>query len=308
MKIVIFGLGSIGQRYVRLLGENLDHEIFAFRSKVKREKNLFNIKELDDWQGLNEVKADVAFVTNPTSFHVETALRCASLGMHLFIEKPLSNTLQGIDQLESICRQGKLTCYTAYCLRFHPVIKKIKELSQGKELYHARVVCSSYLPHWRPDQNHRLNYSASRKMGGGVVLELSHEFDYVQYLFGEIRNVISQSGRQAEITMDAEDYVDVILKLDGNLPVNVHLNFLSRWNERSIKIDFKDGYIHADFLSGQMTYLFHEEREEFQYPLERDALFIEQLKYFFRNLNNPSIMNNLQESKRLLKVLLAIKA
>ena len=139
------------------------------------------------------------------------------------------------------------------------------------------------------------------------MLDVSHEIDFVGYLFGSIKHVEGRLGRMADITVDSEDFVDALFTLEGDVPVNLHLNFLSRHDERTIKIDFKDGYIIGDIITGKVTYFYKEKREEFRFNPERNEFFKEQLRYFFENINNPSIMNNLDESKGLLEKMLELK-
>ena len=169
MKIVIFGMGSIGQRHAKILLEQYNHDVFAFRSNKDSSPNELGIKELFSWDEVKELKADIAFITNPTANHMEVALQCASLGMHLFIEKPLSHNCDHIAELQTQCEDKQLTCYTAYCLRFSPVIQKVSELLAGKRVYHVRIVCSSYLHHWREEENLLKSYSVYKDQGGGIL-------------------------------------------------------------------------------------------------------------------------------------------
>ena len=212
MRIVIFGLGSIGKRQARILRENFSHELYAFRSGEKKSwNNDLGIKEIYAWDELKTLRPDVAFITNPTFLHAQTALACASLGMHLFIEKPLSNSLKGIAAIETICRKKKLTCYVAYGLRFHPVIKALRKLITGKKIQHVRVTCSSYLPSWRKGTSSRNSYSGIKDQGGGALLDLSHEFDYIRYLFGEFKIISGVYGKASHVTVDSEDFADVLI-------------------------------------------------------------------------------------------------
>ena len=305
MKIILFGLGSIGKRHGRLLQEHFTHELYAFRHK-KSQENPLGIKEVYSWGEVKKIKPDVAFITNPASLHVQTAIRCAALGMNIFMEKPLSNRLQGLGQLEKVCRRNKVKFYTAYCLRFHPVIKKIKELIEGKKIFHVRITCSSYLPHWRKGQNYRKNYSAVKKMGGGVFLDLSHEFDYVEYLFGSIKKICGAVGKASDLKVDVDDFADVLITTEKGTRVNVHLDFLSRLFERTIKIDFKDGYILADIIKSEVYYFLNERMHVYRYDTYKDKFFKEQLDYFFEHLNRPSMMNNLKDSKVFIKKLLGM--
>lgn len=307
MKILIIGLGSIGKRHARLLQKNFQHELFALRSGAQGENNELGIPEIHSWEEVERLKPEVAFITNPTHLHVEVALKCAKLGMHLFMEKPLSHTMEGVEELARLCREKKITCYTAYCLRFHPVIQELKRLLQDKKIYHARATCSSYLPNWRPGTNHLQGYSASAKMGGGVVLDLSHEFDYCAYLFGAITTITGACGRVSNVTVDAEDVADAVLTTVSGTMANVHLNFMSLVSERKVIVDFEGGYAIGDLIASTVECLVEGKKETRTFSTDRDAYFTEQLHYFFDNLGDSAIMNNLEESVALLKKILEFK-
>jgi len=307
MKVLICGLGSIGLRHANILSEHLSHHVYAYRSSERRIEHGLNVGEIFSWDEVEALRPDVAFITNPTSLHVETALRCASLGTHLFIEKPLSHSLDNIDLLGSLCSEKGLTCYVAYCLRFYPVIKKMREIIVGKKIYHARIVCSSFLPAWRAEGDYRKSYSVSSREGGGVLLDLSHEFDYVQYLFEEIIEMTGAYGRASELTVDAEDYADILITTAASIPVNIHLNFNSLLNERTIKVDFEDGYAKGDLIENKVDVFYRGNMDSYEYPLDRDGYLTEQSQYFFDNIGNQSIMNNLAEAKGLLIKILRFK-
>ncbi len=65
----------------------------------------------------------------------------------------------------------------------------------GQTLY-TSVECGSYLPDWRPGNNYKKSVSAKKDLGGGVLLELSHELDYIRWIFGEIKNIYAVSYTQ----------------------------------------------------------------------------------------------------------------
>src|SRR3989344_5974566 len=144
MKIIFFGLGSIGQRHAQILLKNYHHELFAFRSGAVDKKNPLGIREVYSWEEVKRLKPDIAFITNPTFLHIETALKCAEIGCKLFIEKPVGSNLENLDKLIKIVKDKNLATYVAYCLRFHPVIKKLKEYIKKIKPVYVRAVCSSY--------------------------------------------------------------------------------------------------------------------------------------------------------------------
>jgi predicted dehydrogenase len=308
MKVLICGVGSIGLRHARILSGTLGHEVYALRSTRQPLEHGLNVKEIFAWSDVEKVRPEAAFVTNPTNLHLETALRCASLGMHLFIEKPLSHTTDNVEALESLCREKSLTCYVAYCLRFHPVIKKLREVIRGKKIYHARIVCSSFLPAWRPDQDYSKSYSVSSREGGGVLLDLSHELDYAKYIFGEFGVLTGFYGRASDLTVDAEDFADVLIKtVNPGCCLNLHLNFNSLINERTITVDFEDGYARGDLIGNRLESLVRGVAKVYEYTVDRDGYLADQSKYFFDNIGNASIMNSLAEAKQLLGSILAFK-
>lgn len=307
MKILFFGLGSIGIRRARILIDNFRHELYAFRSTDRPAGNSLGIREVRTWGEVKNLKPDVAFITNPTFLHVETALKCALSGMHLFIEKPLSHNLDGLSSLESVCRKKKLTCYVGYCLRFHPVIEKMRELIRSKKVRHARVTCTSYLPDWRQGQDFRKSYSVSSKKGGGVILELSHELDYIQHLFGKIDKLEGSFGRSSCLAQDAENFADILITA-GRTFVNVHLDYFSRISERSIKVDFDGGYAGGDLMSGRIDYLYRGVKNIFRFDMDRDKYLKKEMRYFFDNIGKASIMNSLRKARPLLEKIVEMKS
>lgn len=307
MIIIIFGFGSIGRKHSEILLKNYRHDLYLFRSKKECVINELGIKELHSWNEVKAIHANVAFITNPTFLHIETALKCASLGMHLFIEKPLSDNLNGINALNSLCRKNKLTCYTAYCLRFHPVINKIRELLKNKRIYHAKITCSSDLCDWRKNKQFQKCYSRYKKMGGGVILDLSHELDYILYLFGNIKEINGVYHKASDVTVDSEDIADMILTMDKAFYINLHINFLSKLVKREIIIDFKGGYIYGDLINNSVQIAFKDIKNTFYFKLGKYRYLEKQTDYFLNNIGKNKIINNLSESKKLLGKILAFK-
>lgn len=307
MKIIFFGLGSIGQRHIKLLQKNFSHTIFVYRSTKKSKVNNLGIKELYSWQAAERLAPDVAFITNPTSLHIETAIKCAELGMNLFIEKPLCSDTRGLDKLIGLVKEKKLTTYVAYCMRFHPLIKHIQKYIKNKQTMHCNIITSSYLPSWRSRQDYRESYSAHKKQGGGVILDLSHEIDYSFYLFGDIIKMKGSYGKISDLSIDTEDYADILIKCK-RATINMHLNFFSRNKERKISIDFADSsYVKADFIENSWTVYEKGNLKKCKYYLHPDEVYLNQLTYFFQNYENKRMMNNILEAAKLLKSILIFK-
>lgn len=307
MKIVFFGLGSTGQRHVKILLKDYSHDIFALRSGINNEKNNMGIKELYSWAEIEELRPDIAFITNPTYLHTETAIKCAKIGCKLFIEKPVDKDISNLDKLLKIVKTKKLVTYVAYNLRFHPVILEIKKYLKKYKPLHVRVVCTSFLPDWRPTQNYLKGYSATSRLGGGVILDLSHELDYVSFLFGGISTIEGNYSKRGNVTVDAEDFVDYLI--DTKLsPVNIHINFLSHLHQRYIQIDFDDLTLIADLINSEIKEYRSKSLQDIKkLDYYNGQEYVEQMKYFLKNIDNPEMMNNLIEAYGLFRRIIEFK-
>ena len=307
MKVIFFGLGSIGLRHAAILKKNKNFKLYAYRTHKGQVKNNLGIAEVNRWKDIDRLSPDVAFITNPTHLHIDTAIECARRGMHLFIEKPLGDRTEKLNQLLDIVSKKKITTYVAYVLRFHPVINEVRKYVMKNRFFHMRIQTTSFLHRWRPGTDTRKSYSAYRNMGGGVILDLSHEIDYVRYILGDIKTIGGGFGRQSSLTVDAEDYADVLLKTDKG-PANIHINFFSQMTERVIRVDFKEKAIEGDLIHSTLTeYKAGKPTAVRKFKIMLQDCYAIQLKYFFDNIGNPKMMNNVFESAPLFKKIIKFR-
>lgn len=307
MSIIFFGLGSIGLQHAKILLKKYPYKLYAFRSGISEKKNSLGIEELYSWEKVFKLKPDIAFITNPTYLHLETAIKCAEIGCKLFIEKPIDKDLKNLNKLLKLIKKKNLVTYLAYPLRFNPVIQKIKEYVKADKPLYIRAICSSFLPNWHLNRDHLKSYSARTILGGGVILDLSHEIDYICYLLGEIENIRGKYAKLGKVTIDAEDYADLLI--DTKIcPVNIHLDFLSHLRQRYIQVDFDGLTVIGDITCGEIKE-YEKETLKRVYKLNyRNGEELEtQLKYFFNNLDNPNMMNNLVDASKLYKKIILFK-
>jgi predicted dehydrogenase len=307
MKILFFGLGSIGTRHARLLKTHFKHDLYALRSNKNGKGNELGIKEIYNLKDIDKIKPDIAFITNPTNLHIHYALLCAKKGINLFIEKPLSNNNQGIQELINEIRKRHLVSYTAYNLRFHPAIVWLKEYLKKNYPFHVTINASSYLPDWRKNVKHLEHYSAFKSKGGGVILELSHEIDYLYYLFGGFKKIKINSKRLSDVTVDAEDFIDLLAEFNNNIFGNIHINFFSQLLRREIILDFQETTLIADLIKHKITIIKNKREEIIDFKIEKDDIYIAQLKYFFSVYKKTKMMNNIDESVHVFKEIMKIK-
>lgn len=312
MKALVIGLGSIGRRHARLLEEHpLKIELLAYRSGHSELGNQFGIPEYTDLQEALRTEPDIAFITNATHKHVETALACARAGCHLFIEKPLSHSLDGVDQLISEVDNRNLIAHVGSQLRFDPILNTVQQKILNRDLGDVivfRAIASSYLPDWRPDQDYRQSYSADPVRGGGVVLDLIHEIDYTTWLFGSPTDAVSKVGYTDTLEIDSEAVAEAVLSKEEELLGSIHLDYCRRQPRRTLEVICEEGTFTADLEDRELTVELPKSEKTNSYDYHRDQRFKDQLDYFIERVQSekPSKID-LREGKEVLKTALKIK-
>ena len=290
----MIGLGSIGTRHLKNLfaiskERCISLQVDALRSNKTPLPNgvgdlisseYFSYDDLPD-------DYDIVFITNPTSKHYETISQTLSKAKHMFIEKPVFDKIDY--DYESLQWEPEGVYYVACPLRYHTVIKYIKEFLKDNQVYSVRCICSSYLPDWRPDTDYRLSYSALAKLGGGVRGDLIHEWDYLQYLFGKPLEVNCQYGKFSHLEIDSEDSAIYIAKYPDKL-VSLSLDYFGRFSRREIELFTKDDVIVGDLINDQVRFL--KSGEIIKLPQENGALYMEELKYFLDMISNKGDNHN----------------
>jgi len=237
VKFVIVGLGSIGKKHQKNL-LSLNHQVVGCHRGD-------DLKQL-----LVEEKPNGVFICNPTSLHLKTAMIVAEAGINIFIEKPISHNLKGVDELLKIVKQKKLVLMVGYNLRFQLELEKIKKQLGQKfigKVKSAKIFAGSYLPDWHPDKDHRQSYSAKKNLGGGVLLDLSHEIDYAVWFFGGAKTVKAKLKMIAELEIETEAVVDLEVKFASGVVVKIHLDYLQKKYKRNCKIVGENGQLSWDY-------------------------------------------------------------
>lgn len=226
MKILIVGLGSIGQRHAACLQKIKNVELAALRTHkgTLREKSGFNeFYHLDD---ATRFRPDGVIICNPTSLHVETALPFLKTGAKVLVEKPIADSVADAEKLLSYEEQIRV----AYCLRFLPLINIINEISTAEKIFKVSFKRSFYLPKWHPYADYRTEYTAKKEMGGGVIRTLSHEIDLMLYLFGEPLSITGVTDKISPLEIDTDDFAFVSCKATNGARINFELDFFSPKN------------------------------------------------------------------------------
>jgi predicted dehydrogenase len=305
MKVLFCGLGSIGQRHLRNLRAFLgdDVAILAYRSlgqspvlnpdmTAKPNANLDTTYNIRSFSNLNDAlaeKPDAVFVTNPNTLHLPVALAAARAGCHLFIEKPLSHSLEGVDELIEIVERKKLVAFVGYQFRFHPGLRWIKSFLEERRLGRlvaAHIVNGEYLPDWHTYEDYRGAHAARRELGGGALRIQTHELDYALWLFGMPSVVFALGGHLSELEVDVEDSVSILMACkdrDHVVPVHVHLDYLQRPPQRTCEIVGDRGKIRYDYYANHVE--MHDVMSRASHIVrfdgfERNQMYMEELRHF----------------------------
>jgi predicted dehydrogenase len=207
--VLIVGLGSIGKRHLRLARELLPNaDIRVLRHKASSEVPEFSNGCFFSIEEAIAFAPQIAVVASPAPFHIATAQALAEISVDLLIEKPLSNSMDGVTQLIETCKKREKILLAGYNLRFLPSLQRFRDLlGEGVigETLSVRCEIGQYLPSWRPERDYRQSVSACCELGGGVLLELSHEIDYLRWIFGEIEWVNATLSQQSSLEINVED-------------------------------------------------------------------------------------------------------
>lgn len=223
---LVVGCGSIGKRHIGNLIARGAGEILAFDVRADRRREVesqFGVESLGHLEDAWKRRPNVALITVPTNLHIPLALQAAEHGCHLFIEKPLSDRLEGVDQLLEAVRVRNPVTLVGCNMRFHPglmMVKKLLEEGTIGRVVAARVEVGQYLPDWHPWEDCRHAYSAHRDLGGGVILDAIHEIDYIRWMLGEVEAIACFAGKLGHLEIEAEDTAAILLRFaDGTTRV-----------------------------------------------------------------------------------------
>ena len=296
---LFIGLGSIGSRHLKNLHticaeRGITLAADALRSSPNRplrpgvaELLRAQFTALDDPAAREHY--DLAFITNPTSLHAETLQSLRGRAGALFIEKPIFSADQaGLDPAALLAPGQK--AYVAAPMRWCGVmlaLKKRLEAGADGRPYCARVLCSSYLPDWRPGVDYRTVYSAHKAMGGGVTIDLIHEWDYLVDLFGAPERLYNLRGQYSELEIDSDDVSLYIAQYPGML-AEVHLDYFGRGYRRSIELFTPSGSLVADFGAGTLTL---PDGTVEDYTEDVNARYLREMAYFLDYAAGPQAVS-----------------
>jgi predicted dehydrogenase len=313
-RILIAGFGSIGRRHLRNLMELGIRDIMLLRRRNEPLTDARQFPIFTDLAKALENRPNVVIVSNPTAYHLQVALPAARAGCDLFIEKPLSNSWDGIEDLLSVVREKGLVAALGFDLRFDPGLCRVKKLLEEESIGQVigiQAQVGQYLPDWHPGEDYREGVSARAEKGGGVILDLIHELDYVTWLLGPVAEIFCFAGKVSSLKIDTEDTAAMALKFTSGALGTIHLDYIQRAPSRTCKIVGEQGTIEWDYFGKKVLWYKPNEHtpERFEFSCsQRNDRFFEEMRHLLACLERkeqPKV--DLLTGSRTLKLALAAK-
>jgi predicted dehydrogenase len=321
-RILLVGYGSIGKRYIKIINKQYP-KISIILMRHKKYSDQLKINGIDycvssiDEALTYDPKA--AIIANPASYHLDTAIPLANAGLHLLIEKPLSINSLGLDRLLNICSKNDLILMTGYNLRFLPSLQEFRKNLDSNIIGRAlsvRVEVGQYLPNWRPESDYRESVSAQKILGGGVLLELCHEIDYLLWLFGRVEWVNAYTSKQSKLEIDVEDTAYVILGFkrdmkDFQITASLNMDFIRHDSSRSCTVICEEGSLKWDGIKGTVEVFKKNENKWstiFYDQPEKNFTYEEELQHFFKSIKKTkNLLSTGEDGMLTLNVIDAIR-
>ncbi|MBM3143741.1 MAG: Gfo/Idh/MocA family oxidoreductase [Chloroflexi bacterium] len=289
MKFLIAGFGSIGRRHFRNLIALGERNILFLRSQHSTlpDDEIAGFPVETNIEAALAHKPDAVIVSNPTSLHLDVAIPAAEVGCHLLLEKPLSHSMARVDELQAAVERKCGRVLVGFQFRYHPQLRQIAALLADEAIGYpvsVQVIWGEYLPGWHPWEDYRQGFSARADLGGGVILTLTHPFDYLRWLLGDVAALWAFTGRVDDLEIAVEGVAEIGLRFANGVLGTVHLDYIQRPHTHRLELVGTQGTIRWDYLEGILQ-VFRASKEEWEVYLvpegfERNQLFLDQMKHF----------------------------
>ena len=313
VKILVIGCGSIGSRHIRnlkSLGVNVCvHDVNP--ESIDTVSSKYNLRGFTDLEEAFKEGIDGVIIASPSKFHYSQAVKTMEAGIPVFIEKPMTTSLEEAFLLEKLADKNNAVVVNGFNMRFHPSIRKVKGMLEKNligRIYSIRAMAGYYLPDWHPERDYRESYSANKSLGGGALLDGIHELDYMKYLLGGITHIYCLGGKVSNLEIDTEDMAEILMKCPGNIIAELHVNYLNRTRIREFMIVGENGIISWNSNEGVVKHFNSDEncwkvfREEFEFHI--NDTYILEMKHFINCISGKEkSINNAREGRFIIEVI-----
>jgi predicted dehydrogenase len=289
MRFLIAGLGSIGRRHLRNLLALGEQEVILYRTNRSTlpGDDLAGFAVETDLRAALDHYPDAVIISNPTSMHLDVAIPAADSGCHILLEKPVSYSLERLDELRAATKRGGGQILVGFQLRFHPTLQVVARLiaegAIGQPLS-ARAHWGEYLPDWHPWEDYRQGYAARADLGGGVILTLCHPLDYLRWLLGEVESLWAFASTAGNLNISVESTAEVGLRFSNGPIGSVHLDYVQQPPTHHLEIIGSEGTLRWNSGDGVASLYRATTKtwETWMLPegFERNWLFLAEMRHF----------------------------
>jgi predicted dehydrogenase len=293
-KIAVLGLGNIAKRHRKNLKTKFpDSNLLAMSSsgRVPDEKVSYADEVVNNIEELVDANPLFVIVASPATFHLPHSSALLKANIPVLVEKPVTASLSDAKNLSDIAEKYKTPISVGYCLRYLSSSIKIKKILEDGiigTIYNASACVGQYLPTWRPVKDYRQSVSAKASLGGGVLLELSHELDLFYWLLGDLEFKYAQLRKSSELNLDVESIADIVLSSSSGTICNIHLDFLQKQTHRQCNFIGTKGRLDWDLIENTIT--LHDETGSstiYSEPKwDKNQMYLSMLDDFFLLINN----------------------
>ncbi len=235
MRVLMVGTGSIGQRHManlRCLVPDIHFDVLREAGRSTGTEELGKVEVVCSLEDAVSRQPDFMVVASPSAMHLRPLLAAIDMGIPFYVEKPVVTSVDEVAALEErATRVGMPTNLVGCNLRFLPSLQALKSMIAEERLgrlVRADFEAGQWLPDWRPSQDYRRGYSASRAQGGGVLLDLIHEIDAALWLLGSFDHVAGFSTRASDLEIDSDDCASLLLARSDGPIATVRIDYVSR--------------------------------------------------------------------------------
>lgn len=266
-KLAVIGLGNISTRHRKNLKKLYPNSTVIAMSASGRNPKIQPPDSdivVDNISDLIVHNPDMAIVASPATFHTQHAVPLIKSGIPVLIEKPVAASLEDAQKINQASQSYKTPIAIGYCLRYLNSSQEVKKALDSDligEIYNVFVEMGQYLPDWRPCKDYMDTVSASPILGGGALLELSHEIDYIQWLIGNLTPQFSILRSSKALKLEVEDSADIVSINSKGTVVSIHLDFLQQRAHRKCRFIGSDGSLEWDLIENTIVLNSSSQRE-----------------------------------------------
>ena len=253
-RILIVGYGSAGKRYHKIIKKKfypIELKIFSLNKNNKDSIFLKNKSEIKNFH------PQLSIICTPATKRVEIIKFLIELKSHLLIEKPLASNLKEAKRISNYLKKKNLIIKIGYNLRFLNSLNTLNNFIKSQKLgkiYFVDIFAGQNLLEWRKNSNYKNTVSAKKQLGGGVLLELSHEIDYANWIFGDFSRIFCKIFKVSNLKIDVEDTAKFLLFSKKKYSINISIDFCRKNRIRKCYVTAENGNLIWDGLKNKLLF------------------------------------------------------